>query len=126
MLNFSSMTGQHWLVVVQVLKPKCMQMKRLLFLLLMAAGPLLTWAQRDVTGRVTDSRNGTPIVGASVTVKGSRTGTTTDQDGRFRISVASNAILVVSNVGFADKEVTASSNNLNVTLKQVRVLFCRK
>jgi TonB-linked SusC/RagA family outer membrane protein len=95
-----------------------MQMKRLLLFMLMAVAPFLAWAQREVTGRVTDAKNGTPLTGVSVTVKGTRTGTTTDQDGRFRISVPANSILVFSNVGFADKEVAADASTVNVTLEQ--------
>ena len=86
--------------------------------MLVAVAPLLTWAQREVTGRVTDSKNGSPLVGVSVTVKGTKTGTTTDQDGRFRISVPENAVLVFSNVGFADKEIAASGSTVNATLDQ--------
>ena len=93
-----------------------MQTKRLLLLLLVVVAPFFAWAQREVTGRVTDSRNGSPLVGASITVKGSRTGTTTDQDGRFRISVPESAVLVFSNVGFADKEVPATGSSVNVSL----------
>ncbi len=95
-----------------------MQMKRLLLLMLVAVAPFLAWAQREVTGRVTDSKNGTPLSGVSVTVKGTRTGTTTNQDGLFRISVPENSVLVFSNVGFADKEVTPTTNSVNVALEQ--------
>ena len=92
-------------------------MKRLLILTaVMIAVCSFAWAQKEVTGRVTDARDNTPLSGVSVVVKGSRTGTTTDQDGRFRLSVPANAVLVFTNIGFADKEVTAGSGPVNVSL----------
>jgi TonB-linked SusC/RagA family outer membrane protein len=94
-----------------------MQTKRLLFMIaLLLAGYSIMLAQTDVSGRVTDSRDGTPLSNVSVTAKGSRTGTTTDPDGRFRISVPANSILVFSSVGFSDKEVRVSGSSMNVSL----------
>lgn len=57
-----------------------------------------------VKGQVVD-QNGEPLVGATVKVKDSSTGAVTDIDGNFQISVPSNAVLVVSYVGYQDKEV---------------------
>jgi TonB-linked SusC/RagA family outer membrane protein len=66
---------------------------------------------RTITGRVTDAQgNGVP--NASVTVKGARTGTTTDNNGNFTLNVADNArTLVVSSVGFTSQEVSVGSGN---------------
>ncbi|MBC7848942.1 MAG: SusC/RagA family TonB-linked outer membrane protein, partial [Chitinophagaceae bacterium] len=90
-----------------------MTLKRLLqassLLLLLLSLSLSTWAQdKVITGKVTDSRDGTPVVGASVLVKGSSAaGTTTGTDGSFSISVGSNATtLLVSYVGYGTQEVT--------------------
>ena len=94
-----------------------MQMKRLfvlLFALVTTAYSL--YAQVDVSGRVTDARDNSPLSGVNVTVKGSRTGTATDRDGRFRISAPANSILVFSNVGFAEKEARITGGNLDVSL----------
>ncbi|MDB5211632.1 MAG: TonB dependent receptor, partial [Sediminibacterium sp.] len=61
---------------------------------------------KTVTGKVSDAKDGSAMVGASVVVKGSQTGTQTGADGSFRISVPSSATtLVVSSVGFGTKEV---------------------
>jgi len=92
-------------------------MKRsLLSLLLLVIVTSAALAQQDVTGRVIDARDNSPLSGVSVFVKGTRTGTTTNQDGRFRISAPANAILIFSFTGFADKEVASSDQPLNVTL----------
>lgn len=71
---------------------------------------------KTITGRVTDSKDGSPLVGASVVVKGTKTGTQTGADGTFRISVpASASTLVISSVGFGTQEVSISSTS-NVSL----------
>jgi TonB-dependent starch-binding outer membrane protein SusC len=61
-----------------------------LFAILMSS---FAWAQQDVTGVVTDARDNSPLSGVNVFVKGTRTGTTTSRDGRFRISVPNNVYL---------------------------------
>ena len=64
---------------------------------------------KTVTGKVTDSKDGSPVAGASVTVKGINVGTSTASDGSFRLSVPSNATaLIISSVGFGTKEATIS------------------
>lgn len=67
------------------------------------------WAQgRRVSGRITE--NGQGIPGATVQVKGTRTGTTTNADGNYSINVnGDNATLVVSSVGFKTQEVEVGS-----------------
>ena len=56
-------------------------------------------AQKTVTGNVSSADG--PLPGATVAVKASATGTTTDFDGNFSIAVADQDVLVVSYVGFA-------------------------
>ncbi len=82
--------------------------------LLLLAGIFVLLAQTvlaqtvEVSGRVTDEK-GEPIVGVSVTEKGTRTGTTTNAGGTFKLSVKKDAVLVLTSVGYTRKEV--SSNN---------------
>jgi TonB-linked SusC/RagA family outer membrane protein len=98
--------------------PKIMQMKRqLLFSLLATLVTSFALAQQDVTGRVTDARDNSALSGVSVFVKGTHTGTTTNQDGRFRISVPANAVLVFTFTGFSDKEVTVTGSSVDVALE---------
>jgi TonB-linked SusC/RagA family outer membrane protein len=80
------------------------------------AGYAQVCAQSDVTGRVTDARDGSPLSNVSVTARGNRTGTSTDADGRFRINVPSTAVLVFSSVGFEEKEVRVTGSVVNVSL----------
>jgi TonB-linked SusC/RagA family outer membrane protein len=66
----------------------------------------LTFAQGQLTGTVTDE-SGETLIGASVLVKGTTSGTVTDIDGKFSLAVPANSeILIVSYTGFASKEVS--------------------
>ena len=73
---------------------------------------------RTVTGKVTDSKDGSPIANASVTIKGTNLGTTTDANGSFRLAVPdNNAVLVISSVGFSETEVAVGAqSDLSVTM----------
>jgi len=62
--------------------------------------------ERAVSGRVTDSKDGSGVQGVTVTAKGTKTGTQTAADGSFRITVGSNVTtLVFSSIGFTLQEV---------------------
>jgi TonB-linked SusC/RagA family outer membrane protein len=72
----------------------------------------------DASGRVVDSEN-RPLPGASVKVKKTGKGVSTDKDGRFFLrGVEEGAVLVVSFIGYLPKEVSASTNMGNVVLEQ--------
>ncbi|MGB8194088.1 MAG: carboxypeptidase-like regulatory domain-containing protein, partial [Chitinophagaceae bacterium] len=72
---------------------------------------------RTISGKVTDAK-GSPIPNASVIIKGTTTGTTTDANGDFQLSVPSSArALMVTSVGMAQQEVTLGNRNtFNVSL----------
>ena len=81
-------------------------------------------AQKSINGKVTDSK-GNPIQKASVTVKGTRTGTTTDQDGMYTLTVPTNAkILVFSSVDMAPLEVIlGTQTTISPSLKSVETIL---
>ncbi|SEG04461.1 SusC/RagA family TonB-linked outer membrane protein [Parabacteroides chinchillae] len=82
-------------------------MKRLTYLLLclMLGIGLATAQTTKITGTVISAEDSEPIIGASVMVKGTTTGTVTDYDGAFTLNVPSSAkTLVVSYVGMEMKE----------------------
>jgi TonB-linked SusC/RagA family outer membrane protein len=79
---------------------------------------VLVFAQnREISGTVTDA-GGKAIPFASVTIKGTKNGVTADADGKFTIKgVASGTVLVISSVGFDDREVTVgTSNNVSISM----------
>ena len=60
---------------------------------------------KEVTGTV-NSPSGIPIVGASVVVKGTTRGTTTNNEGRFEIDANEGEVLMISAVGYTASEIT--------------------
>ncbi len=79
-------------------------------------GGLPAFAQSPVRGKVT-SETGTPVAGAGITVKGTTTGTVTDDKGDFSIMAVRGAVLVISHVSYTEKEVTVGDSAIvNVTL----------
>ena len=77
----------------------------------------LTFAQeRAVSGTVSDNA-GLPLPGVSVLVKGTKSGTQTDFDGKYSIKATPSQVLVFSYIGMKTQEATASSSTVNVKLK---------
>jgi TonB-linked SusC/RagA family outer membrane protein len=85
--------------------------------LLLAFVVQLTFAQeKTVSGTILDN-SGLPLPGATVLVKGTTTGTSSDFDGNYSIKANAGATLVFSFVGYTTQEVkVGSSNTINVTL----------
>ena len=71
---------------------------------LLAPGQLFAQDQRLIQGTVYNSASGAPLADASVMVKGSGKGVTTDSTGKFRIRAGNGNVLVFSSVGFATQE----------------------
>ena len=67
-------------------------------------------AQTQVSGTVTSSEDGSPVVGASIKVAGTNTGTATDIDGNFSLNVPAGAKLEVSYIGMIAKSVKAAKS----------------
>ena len=98
-----------------------MNFKRLIALLFMTTVvfSISAFAQeRVVTGKVTDSKDGSPLSGVTVQVKGTKNATQTAADGSFKIKVNSDASLVFSSVGYAKQEVVVGSGTISITLVQ--------
>ena len=96
-----------------------MKLKRFVILIAMAFLSLPVFAQMKVTGVVVSADDGEPIIGATVRVKGQEaTGTATDLDGRFTLTVpSSDSRLVVTYVGMDTKEVKVSSSEMKIVLE---------
>ncbi|MDO7170752.1 SusC/RagA family TonB-linked outer membrane protein [Mariniflexile sp. AS56] len=87
--------------------------------LLLAFVVQLTFAQeKTISGTVSDD-SGLPLPGATVTVKGTSSGTSSDFDGKYSIRANQGATLVYSFIGYANREVVVkSSNTINITLQE--------
>ena len=99
-------------------------LRRLMFLALMAICTSGVFAQKQVSGTVVDAA-GESVIGASVMVKGTSTGTITDFDGKYSLNnVPENASLVFSYVGFRNQTLAvAGKSQINVTLEEDRQLL---
>ncbi|MCA1744495.1 MAG: SusC/RagA family TonB-linked outer membrane protein, partial [Bacteroidales bacterium] len=94
--------------------------KGLLFLLMVVIGGELL-AQLNVTGTVTDTYSD-PVPGASVVIQGTTTGTITNIDGDYALSVAANDVLVFSFIGMSTQVVPVDGRSqINVIMQSTRL-----
>jgi len=96
-------------------------MKRRASFLAFVAMALLSvsaFAQRTVSGTVTDAANGEGLPSVSVRVKGTNNAAVTNFDGKYSITAGQNAVLVFSALGYSSQEVTASGAVVNVSLSE--------
>src|SRR6478735_9404826 len=93
-------------------------MRKILSLLavLVLSAVLAIGQTRQVSGTVKDDQ-GNPIPFSTVRIKGTNTGASADTEGKFKISAAENATLVISAAGYSDVEVKASSTVIAPVLK---------
>ncbi|HVI43571.1 MAG TPA: SusC/RagA family TonB-linked outer membrane protein [Chitinophaga sp.] len=92
----------------------------LLMLLIVGSSILNAVAQtRTINGKVIDAKDGSPLPGVTVVVKGTNKGVFTSGDGSYKLSnVSDGATLVFSFVGYLNKEVTVGTENtVNVTME---------
>lgn len=72
-----------------------------------------------VTGKVTDSKDGSAVAGASVLIKGSTGGTNTNSEGAFTLTVPTSATtLIISAVGYTEVEAAITDGAMNISLVQ--------
>lgn len=67
----------------------------------------------NVRGTVSDAQTGTPLISASITVKGAASGTSTDSNGNFQLEIPNGqSLLIVSSVGYVQKEVAVNGRSV--------------
>lgn len=97
---------------------RCAKSRNKITLLFILGAISLLNAQIKVSGTVSDSK-GTTLPGANVTIKNTKTGVTTDADGKYQITVPSDAVLVFNFIGFAKQEIAVKGrNSINVKLQE--------
>ncbi|MEI8047501.1 MAG: TonB-dependent receptor [Bacteroidota bacterium] len=84
---------------------------------------LITWTSaytqsRSITGTVTDSETKETLPGATIQIKGTTSGTTSDINGKYTVQVSgSSAVFLVSFIGYNDKEIAVESQTvINIQL----------
>ena len=100
-----------------------MNLKRLLVAVTLAlfAFSVPALAQnKEVTGKVTDVKDGSPLAGVTVAVKGTQIATATDANGLFKLKVPADAkTLTISSIGFATREVPAEAGEMSNGLSAI-------
>lgn len=93
-------------------------MKKFYFLILSVLFTLPIVAQQTITGTVTSSEDGLPVIGVSVVVKGTSGGASTNLDGAYSLSASKGQTLVFTYVGMKSQEMKiGESNVINVVLE---------
>jgi TonB-linked SusC/RagA family outer membrane protein len=78
---------------------------------------------KTITGTVLDQK-GEPVIGAGISVKGTRNGTASDVNGNFKLNVAPDAILTVSYIGYISQEVTVGNrSDLRIIMEESATLL---
>ena len=80
-----------------------------------AVSTSMAFAQSQISGKVTSSEDGSPVIGASIKVAGTNTGTVTDIDGNFSLNAPAGSKLEISYIGMVSKTVKAG-RNLNIVM----------
>ena len=76
----------------------------------LALSTSMAFAQSQISGNVTASEDGSPVIGASIKVVGTNTGTVTDIDGNFTLNAPAGAKLEITYIGMQSKSVKAGKN----------------
>jgi iron complex outermembrane receptor protein len=93
--------------------------KLFLFLSLLASTQLL-FSQQIISGKITDSKTGSPLSGVTVKVKSTKKGTSTNNDGVFKISANKDDILEITSVGYKTRLFPVNAaTDLSITLEAV-------
>ncbi|MCI1648394.1 MAG: TonB-dependent receptor [Bacteroides sp.] len=102
------------------MKNQIFESKRVIVLLLVFSLSSIVWAQVKlfVNGKIADS-SGQPLIGVSILIKGTSSGTVSDVDGHFSLSVAKGNILSISYVGYVSQEIDVTGHeNISIVLKE--------
>jgi len=85
-------------------------------LLLALLFPLFTFAQTIISGHVLSKADQTPVAGVSVTIKGTRIGTSTAVDGSFALKAKEGDVLVITGIGVTTTEQPVTGNDLSISV----------
>lgn len=91
-------------------------MKNVIMAMLLLVGVAVQAQEMTVSGTVVDESN-LPLPGATVLVKGTTNGTSTDFDGKYSIKAHNGDVLEFSYVGYTTQTIIASSKTINVTMQ---------
>ncbi len=101
-------------------------LSKCMLILTFAALCNMVFAQRNITGTITDEQTAEPLIGANIFITGTNAGTVTDLDGNYSLQVPEGGTeLIISFTGYADKIIDLSSqpsNVINLSLRSGKLL----
>lgn len=101
------------------MKKKDFNINYLIFILIFSLPMLCIGQEKTITGTVVSAEDNMPLLGATIVVKGTTNGTSTDFDGNYSINANTGDILVFSYVGYTTREITiASEAVINISLTE--------
>ncbi|MEJ7589044.1 MAG: TonB-dependent receptor [Ferruginibacter sp.] len=83
-------------------------MKKIFLLQILFCSSCMLFAQQEITVKVKDAKTGAPLANATIRIKSTKKGSTTNADGISRLQVTATDVLEVSNVGYKSQSVTLS------------------
>ncbi|WMI65215.1 TonB-dependent receptor [Aestuariibaculum sp. YM273] len=111
------MKNMNYFLLRGVPKQENLFFKRIMFLFVLVFGLVVHAQSKIITGKVVDSE-GIPSPGATIMVKGTDRGVSTDFDGNYSIEASANETLVISFMGFKTQEIQIKSKTeINITLE---------
>ena len=101
------------------MKISLQQLRKIGVMLFFSVLSFLSYAQNQISGIVTNSKDGLPLSGVTISIKGTKTAVQSDANGAYNILVPSNkAVLLFTSVGYDSQQIGATSSTLNVQLLQ--------
>lgn len=70
----------------------------------------------NVTGTVTSAEDGEPLIGVTILIKGTNTGSSTDVDGNYAITAQMGQTLIFSYVGYTSREIKVDNSRIDVAM----------
>jgi len=93
-------------------------MKGLLIAASIMLSSFILQAQKTITGKIIDKQTGGALAGASIKIKGSNKGTSTNNEGMFSIQAGPQDILIITNIGYSQKLVPVpEGSSINIPLE---------
>src|SRR5215467_2368394 len=93
--------------------------RQFLLTILLVSSTILLYAQKTFTGTVKDSKTNQPLAGVSVKLKTGKLGTTTNNEGVFRINAVNGDVLEITIIGYRPQTITVSDqSDISVLLEQ--------
>jgi iron complex outermembrane receptor protein len=108
----------------QLYEIKIFYMRKLMLSLGLVLSSFILFAQQTITITVTDSKTGKPVPNASVKIKSTSKGASTNENGTTTLQASASDILEISSIGYASREIKLSGQtNVNVSLESTAIEY---